>query len=128
MGIAEVVGFAACWLVVAGLMLWGVFTEKKRGPMRLEPPAGMAGTWHPSRIVRTTPSDWVVVEMTEGATPEVAEQARFLATAWLASRGVDMSALPPEDIRTEVTTTGDGCTTTRVLVRAASLQGTRRHH
>ena len=48
MGVAEVVGFAACWLLVAALMLWGVLTEKRRGPMRFEPPAGMAGAWHPS--------------------------------------------------------------------------------
>lgn len=85
MGVAEVVGFAVCWLVVAGLMLWGVFTEKKRGPSRFEPPAG-AAAWHPTRPACTSPSDWVVVEVAEGCTPQVAEQARFLAAAWLASR------------------------------------------
>ena len=129
MGVAEVVGFAVCWLVVATLMLWGVFTEKKRGPLRFEPPDGAAGgPRHPSRSARTSPADWVVVEVAEGATPEVANQARFLAAAWLASRGIDMSAVPPADIRTEVTTTGDGASTTRVLVRAASLQASRRPH
>jgi hypothetical protein len=107
-------------------MLWGVFTEKKRGPSRLEPPAGAAGAWHPSRIGRPSPTEWVVVEVAEGATAEVAAQARFLASAWLASRGIDMSAVPPADVRTEVTTTGDGVSTTRVLVRAAALQTTRR--
>ena len=65
--------------------------------------------------------------MAEGATPQVAEQARFLAAAWLASRGIDMAAVPPADVRTEVTTTGDGVSTTRVLVRSASLQTSRRH-
>ena len=128
MGVAEIVGFAVCWLVVAGLMLWGVFTEKKRGPSRLEPPAGLAGAWHPTRSVRSSPTDWVVVEVAEGSTPAVAEQARFLAGAWLASRGIDLTAVPPADMRTEVTTAGDGTSTTRVLVRAASLHTSRRHH
>jgi hypothetical protein len=126
MGVAEVVGFAACWLIVAGLMLWGVLTEKRRGPMRFEPPAGMAGAWHPSRPPRTSPADWVVVEVAEGASPEVAEEARFLAGAWLASRGIDMANVPPSDIRTEVTTTGDGVSTTRVLVKSAALHASRR--
>jgi hypothetical protein len=126
MGVAEVVGFAVCWLVVAGLMLWGVFTEKKRGPSRFEPPAGATAAWHPARPARTSPSDWVVVEVAEGCTPQVAEQARFLAAAWLASRGIDMAAVPPADVRTEATTTGDGTSTTRVLIRAASLQASRR--
>ncbi len=128
MGVAEVVGFAACWLVVAALMLWGVFTEKKRGPLRFEPPAGAAGAWHPSRAARSSPAEWVVVEVAEGASPEVADQARFLAAAWLASRGIDLSTVPPTDVRTEVTTTGDGVSTTRVLVRSTSLQTSRRHH
>jgi hypothetical protein len=127
MGVAEVVGFAACWLMVAALMLWGVFTEKKRGPMRVEPPAGAAGPWHPSRNSRTLPADWVVVEAAVGAGPDVADQARFLATAWLASRGIDIATVPPADIRTEVTTDGDGASTTRVLVRTAALQTSRRH-
>lgn len=123
MGVAEIVGFAACWLVVATLMLWGVFTEKKRGALRFEPPAGAL---HPSRSGRPT-ADWLVIETAEGATPEVANQARFLASAWLASRGIDMASVPPEDLRTEVSTTGDGASTTRVLVRATALHGSRRH-
>jgi hypothetical protein len=126
MGVAEVVGFAVCWLVVAALMLWGVFTERKRGPMRMEPPAGQVGPWHPSRPARPTPSDWVVVETAEGATPEVATEARFLASAWLASRGIDLASVPPGDLRTEVTTADDGASTTRVLVRATALHGIRR--
>jgi len=138
MGVAEIVGFAACWLMVATLMLWGVFTEKKRGAMRIEPPAGASGPWHPSRTGRglsagepssgaRSRTDWVVVEAAEGASPEVANQARFLASAWLASRGIDMSIMPPADVRTEVTTDGDGASTTRVLIRAGALQTTRRH-
>jgi hypothetical protein len=156
MGVAEVVGFAVCWLVVAALMLWGVFTEKKRGPMRFEPPAGLAGpvsppvspavsppvspltdtgtpgavgaggTWHPARSSRPTPAEWVVIDVAQGATPDVADEARFLAGAWLAARGIDMATVPPADVRTEVTTTGDGITTTRVLVRATALQTSRR--
>jgi hypothetical protein len=124
MGVAEIIGFAVCWLVVAALMLWGVFTEKKRGPMRIEPPTG---AWHPSRSGRGGPTDWMVVETAEGSTPEVGEQARFLAAAWLASRGIDISAVAPEDVRTEVTTSGDGTSATRVLIRAAALHGSRRH-
>ena len=128
MGVAEVIGFAACWLLVAALMLWGVLTEKKRGPMRFEPPAGMAGGWHPSRAPRPSPAEWVVVEVAEGASTEVAEQARFLAAAWLASRGIEMAMVPPSDIRTEVITTGDGVSTTRVLIRSAALHTSRRYH
>jgi hypothetical protein len=123
MGVAEIVGFAACWLVVATLMLWGVFTEKKRGALRLEPPAGAL---HPSRSGRPA-VDWVIIEAAEGATTEVADRARFLASAWLASRGIDMASVRPEDLRTEVTTTGDGESTTRVLVRSTALHGSRRH-
>ena len=85
MGIAEIVGFAACWLVVATLMLWGVFTEKKRGPMRHEPPAGAVHVTPAPRPARPASSDWVVIEVVDGTTLEVQEQARFLAAAWLAS-------------------------------------------
>ena len=119
MGVAEIIGFAVCWLVVATLMLWGVFTEHKRG--------GKGETnadWHPTRVAHT---DWIVVETTEGNTPEVAVQARLIASALLASRGIDIESLPPADIRTEVTSTGDGVSTTRVLVRAGAMHASRRH-
>ncbi len=128
MGVAEVVGFAICWLIVAGLMLWGVFTEKKRGPTRVEPPVGPVGTWHPSRMPRAAPSDWVVVEAVEGAGPGITDQVRFLATAWLASRGIDLAAVPPAEVRIEVSTDGDGHSTTRMLVRSSALQASRRRH
>jgi hypothetical protein len=121
MGVAEIVGFAICWLVVASLMLWGVFTERRRGAIPLLDGSEM----HPSRLGRTGASDWVVVETVEGGTPDVAEHARFLAAAWLASRGVDIDLLPPADLRTEVTSTGDGVATTRILVRAAALSSRR---
>jgi hypothetical protein len=39
-----------------------------------------------------------------------------------------MGSVAPSDIRTEVTTTGDGVSTTRVLVKSAALQTSRRHH
>ena len=122
MGVAEIVGFAVCWLVVASLMLWGVFTERRRGGIPLLDGSEM----HPSRLGRPAPSDWIVVETAEGGTPEVAEHARFLATAWLASRGIDIDTLPPADLRTEVTSTGDGVATTRILVRAAAVSSGRR--
>jgi len=126
MGVAEIVGFAACWLVVASLMLWGVFTEHKRGG----PPAPSARSlaeWHPSRSIRVSPIDWIVVETNQGVTPEAAEQARMITAAWLASRGIDIDSLPPSDLRTEVTSTGDGTGTTRILVRAGALNASRRH-
>ncbi|HUJ64711.1 MAG TPA: hypothetical protein VLX59_04170 [Acidimicrobiales bacterium] len=126
MGVAEIVGFAACWLVVASLMLWGVFTEHKRGGPAA-PTARPLGEWHPSRSVRVSPIDWIVVETNQGVTPEAAAQARMITAAWLASRGIDIDSLPPSDIRTEVTSTGDGTGTTRILVRAGALNASRRH-
>ena len=124
MGVAEIVGFAVCWLVVASLMLWGVFTEHKRGG----PPLSAQAELHPSRYNRVAPTDWIVVETAPGGTPEVAGEARFLAAALLASRGIDLDSLPPADVRTEVTSTGDGVSTTRVLVRAGAMHASRRHH
>ena len=122
MGVAEIVGFAVCWLVVASLMLWGVFTERRRGAIPLLDGSEM----HPSRMARPSASDWIVVETAEGGSQEVAAHARFLASAWLASRGVDIDAVPPADLRTEVTSTGDGVATTRILVRAGAVNSGRR--
>lgn len=131
MGVAEVVIFAVCWLVVASLMLWGVFTESNRDswlPRRLRRRAGAGSRskeWVPPRSAQT---DWIVVESTAGSGPEVETQARMIAAALLASRGIDMETLPPGDLRTEVTTAGDGAGTTRVLVRAGAMHASRRHH
>jgi hypothetical protein len=75
---------------------------------------------------RPGPSDWIVIETADGGSAEVAEHARFLASAWLASRGVDIDALPPADLRTEVVSTGDGEATTRILVRAGAVNSVRR--
>lgn len=124
MGVAEIIGFAVCWLVVASLMLWGVFTEHKRGIT----PFDTLADAHPSRYNRVTPTDWIVVETIPGGTPEVGAQARFLAAALLASRGIDLDSLPPSEVRTEVTSSGDGVSTTRVLVRAGAMHASRRHH
>ncbi len=104
-------------------MLWGVFTEHKRGG----PANDLGSDWHPSKT-RAAPTDWVVVESTEGGTPDVAEQALLVAAALLASRGIDIESLPPADIRTEVTSAGDGVATTRVLVRAGAMHASRRRH
>ena len=93
MGVAEIIGFAVCWLAVASLMLWGVFTEHKRGG----PPADLSAEWHPSRTTRAAPTDWVVVESTEGGSQEVAEQAMLVAAALLASRGIDIESVPPAE-------------------------------
>lgn len=122
MGVAEIVVFAVCWLVVASLMLWGVFTEHKRGGR----PGRPGADWHPTRYNRTAPTDWIVVESTTGSTPEVAAQARLVAAALLASRGIDLESLPAGDLRTEVTSTSDGASTTRVLVRAGAMHASRR--
>ena len=51
----------------------------------------------------------------------------MIAAALLASRGIDIEALPPGDLRTEVTTASDGAGTTRVLVRAGAMHASRRH-
>ena len=131
MGVAEIVGFAACWLIVASLMLWGVFTEHKRGgpPVPSSGPAPTTGAdWHPSRLGRVSPTDWIVVEANDGITADAADEAHMIAAAWLASRGIDIGTLPPSDLRTEVTSTGDGTGTTRILVRAGALSASRRHH
>jgi len=123
-GIAEIVGFAVCWLLVASIMLWGVLTEHKRGGRSPD----LDTQRHPSRTPRSAPTDWVVVESAQGATPEAAAQARLVATALLASRGIDLEALPAADIRTEVTSSGDGLSTTRVLVRAGAMHASRRRN
>ncbi len=130
MGVAEIVGFAACWLIVASLMLWGVFTEHKRGrpPVPSLDPSPTTGVeWHPSRLGRVSPTDWIVVEANDAVTPDAADEAHMIAAAWLASRGIDIDSLAPSDLRTEVTSTGDGTGTTRILVRAGALSASRRH-
>lgn len=123
MGVAEIAGFALCWLVVATLMLWGVFTEHKRGPRW---GAGVE-EWRPTGYQRVSQTDWIVVESAPGGTPEVAERARLIAAALLASRGLDLGSLPPDEVRTEVTSSGDGTATTRILVRAGAMHASRRH-
>lgn len=121
MGVAEIVGFAVCWLVVATLMLWGVFTEHKRGGKATE-----QTDWQAMRSNKVAQADWILVESTQGETPDVAEHAKLIASALLASRGIDFESLPPSDVRTEVTSTGDGASTTRVLVRAGAMHASRR--
>ncbi len=126
MGVAEIVIFAVCWLVVASLMLWGVFTEHKRdsiGVRRLR----RRRDWPPSTAGRAAPTDWIVLESCAGTGPDVELQARLIAAALLASRGIDMEMLPPGDLRTEVTTASDGAGTTRILVRAGAMHASRRH-
>ncbi len=114
MAVAQTVAFAGCWVVVMALVLWGLITERRRRPVRSEAPAGVAA------------SDWFVVEEVEGVTSKGAERARFLAHAWMATRGLDLAHVPPGDIRTEVITTGDGVGTTRVLLKAVALQASLR--
>ena len=130
MGIAEIVIFAVCWLVVASLMLWGVFTEHKRdgiGVRRLRRRSRRGGDWTTPGPARTAPTDWIVLESVAGSGPEVEVQARLIAAALLASRGVDIEMLPPGDLRIEVTTATDGAGTTRILVRAGAMHASRRH-
>lgn len=133
MGVAEIVIFAVSWLMVASLMLWGVFTEHKRdgiGIRRLRlrlPRRGRHRDWPAARHGRAAPTDWIVLESAAGSGPDVEIQARLIAAALLASRGIDIEMLPPGDLRTEVTTTSDGAGTTRILVRAGAMHASRRH-
>ncbi|HET6963239.1 MAG TPA: hypothetical protein VFH58_00610 [Acidimicrobiales bacterium] len=123
---AEIVIFAVCWLVVASLMLWGVFTEHKRdsiGIRRLR----RRKEWQAAPAGRAAPTDWIVLESCAGSGPDVEVQARLIASALLASRGIDIEMLPPGDLRTEVTTASDGAGTTRILVRAGAMHASRRH-
>lgn len=140
MSVAEIVVFAACWLVVATLLLWGVFSETTRSksrratgrPLRTGPVGWNRRSvrprtdWHPSGQGPVISTDWVVVETATGSTPDVLAEARLVATALLASRGLDMGSMPPSDIRIEVTASGDGAGTTRVLVRAGAMHASRR--
>jgi hypothetical protein len=129
MGVAEIVIFAVCWLIVASLMLWGVFTEHKRGGIgttRLQLRRRNRDL-PSSRPGRSAPTDWIVLESSAGSGPDVEVQARLIAAALLASRGVDIETLPPGDLRTEVTTSTDGAGTTRILVRAGAMHASRRH-
>lgn len=140
MGVAEIVIFAVSWLVVASLMLWGVFTERNRDGWRSRSrsrnrsrrartgPRSRNRDWQPVRPGRVAQTDWIVLESTVGQSAEVEAQARLVASALLASRGVDIDLLPPGDLRTEVTTSTDGAATTRILVRAGAMHASRRHH
>ena len=142
MGIAEILGFAICWLLVATVMLWGVFTEHKRGgptghsehSRHKTERGGERRTAHPSeqptkrRPARPAIPEWVLIEALDGSAPEIADQARFLGSAWLVAQGVDAADLGAGDLRTEVTSSSDGTATTRILVRGAVLEGSRHHH
>jgi hypothetical protein len=126
MGVAEIVIFAVSWLVVASLMLWGVFTEHRRDSFVSR--RRRRRDWEPVHSSRAAPTDWIVLESSAGTGPEVEVQARLIAAALLASRGIDIEMLPAGDLRTEVTTASDGAGTTRVLVRAGAMHASRRHH
>jgi hypothetical protein len=122
MGVADIVIITVCWLVVAGLMLWGVLTEHRRDARR-----GRGRDWHPvASPASAAHTDWIVLESAPGSGQEVAVRALLLASALLASRGVDLESLPPGDLRTEVTTSSDGASSTRILVRAGAVHASRR--
>lgn len=134
MGVAEIVIFAVSWLVVASLMLWGVFTERNRDGLgrgrrsrRTDRPGAGASESAGHRAPKVAHTDWIVLESTLGSGPEVEAQARLIASALLASRGVDIDQLPPGDLRTEVMMSSDGAGTTRVLVKAGAMHASRRH-
>jgi hypothetical protein len=123
MGVAEIVIIAVCWVAVATLMLWGVFTERNREGFRRR----RGRDWQPvTPTPRNSASDWIVLESTAGTGPEVEVEARMVAAALLASRGIDLEALPPGELRTEVTTASDGAGTTRILVRAGAMHASRK--
>ena len=122
MGVAEIVIIAVCWIAVAALMLWGVFTERSRDSHRRR-----GRDWQPATPApKNAASDWVVLESSAGSGPEVETEARLIASALLASRGIDLESLPPGDLRVEVTTASDGAGTTRILVRAGAMHASRR--
>ncbi|MDA8046606.1 MAG: hypothetical protein M0Z30_15415 [Actinomycetota bacterium] len=123
MGVAEIVIFAVCWLVVASFMLWGVFTEHRRASLSWR--RRRRQEWQPAR---SAPTDWIVLESATGTGAEVERQARLVAAALLASRGIDIEILPPGDLKLEVTTASDGAGTTRILVRAGAMHASRRRH
>lgn len=121
MGVAEIVIIAVCWVAVAALMLWGVFTERHRDGRR------RSRDWQPTPP-KASQSDWIVLESSAGSGPEVETEARLIAGALLASRGIDLDSLPPGDLKVEVTTASDGAGTTRILVRAGAMHASRRRH
>lgn len=120
MGVTEIVIIAVCWVAVAALMLWGVFSEHRRDGWR-----GRGRDWQPVPP-RLGQSDWIVLESCPGTGPEVELEARLIAAALLASRGIELESLPPGELRTEVTTANDGVGATRILVRAGAMHASRR--
>ena len=74
------------------------------------------------------PVHWVTgKDYSDGACDTINVQ-RFVAPAVVIDVSKEAAADEKflRDVRTEVTTTGDGASTTRVLVRAAALQASRR--
>jgi hypothetical protein len=107
-----------------------VFTERNRdglGLARRRRGARASTESAASRSPKVAHTDWIVLESTLGSGPEVEAQAVLIASALLASRGVDIEQLPPGDLRTEITTSSDGAGTTRVLVKAGAMHASRRH-
>jgi hypothetical protein len=125
-GVAEIVGFAICWMFAAVVLTWGVLTERhRRGP-----------TWRRRRrhapVVVTEPgplpgrrmrhaADWVVVETLPGSGAEVDLRGELFVAAALAARGLEPRDLAPDDRRTEVVSGPSGADVTRFLVRARVL-------
>lgn len=112
MGVGEIVGLIACWLLVAALLVWGVLTEgRRRGPGGPPPVAlRLRGPAEPAR----GHDEWVVVERLAGFGPEVRREGELLVAAALAARARE---LHPDHLRVEIATRPGGAETWFLLRR-----------
>jgi hypothetical protein len=113
-GIGEILWFSVCWLFIAGVLMWGVLTEHRRGGP--DPVPRIAGD--PPVDRRSSGDTWVAVDTVVGSSPDVVDEGRLLLAAWLASRGVDLDRVAANDVRTEEQVAEDGTTTVTFLVRS----------
>lgn len=137
MGVVEIVCFALCWVFVAVVMLWAVFTEDRRSEFdarfaypirrRLTPATPRRPDNPPAAAVPATPRDWVLVATIDGASDQAEAEARLVLAAWLAAWGVDDSHVQPSNVRTQHVHNGDGGEFTQVLVHASALPRSHRH-
>ncbi|MBO0729687.1 MAG: hypothetical protein J2P57_10545 [Acidimicrobiaceae bacterium] len=137
MGVVEIVCFALCWVFVAVVMLWAVFTEDRRTEFdaRFAYPIRRRFASSPRRPGLQAPEapgpaqrpDWVLVATIDGGAEEAESEARLVLAAWLAAWGVDDSRLQPTDVRTQHVRNTDGTNFTQVLVHATALPKSHRH-
>jgi hypothetical protein len=61
-----------------------------------------------------------MMDEVDASAPAARQRGMYLATAWLAARGIDLEQLDPDDLRIEVDP-GQGEATLRFLVRASAV-------